>query len=67
MWSVAVFDPAFPGRSRPARASPPAMSGRSKKHSNGWNPNVRFQGAAAFPSSLWLIVIVASKSRHSHR
>lgn len=61
-WSAAVFDPAFPGRSKPARASPPAMSGRSRKHSNGWNPNVFFHVAAAFSFSLCAIVIVASKS-----
>ena len=35
-WSAAVFDPALPGRSNPANASPPAMSGRSKNANNGW-------------------------------
>jgi hypothetical protein len=34
-WSAAVFDPAFPARSNPASASPPATSGRSRKHSSG--------------------------------
>jgi hypothetical protein len=29
-WSVAVLDPALPGRSSPASPSPPAISGRSK-------------------------------------
>ena len=57
MWSAAVFDPAFPARSRPASASPPATSGRSRKHSNGWNPNVFFHVAAAFSFSLCAIVI----------
>jgi hypothetical protein len=33
-----VFEPALPGRSSPASASPPATSGRSRKHNNGWNP-----------------------------
>ena len=31
MWSAAVFEPALPGRSSPARASPEDTSGRSKK------------------------------------
>ena len=48
MWSAAVLEPGVPGRSRPASASPPATSGRSRKASNGWNPNVFFQVAAAF-------------------
>jgi hypothetical protein len=48
-WSVAVLLPALPARSRPASASPPATSGRSKKASSG--PNVFFQVAAAFCSS----------------
>ena len=65
MWSMAVFEPAFPGLSSPANASPPATSGRSRKHSSGWNPKVRFQVAAAFSFSLCAIVMVASKSRHS--
>ena len=34
-WSAAVFEPAFPGRSSPASASPPAISGRSKNTSSG--------------------------------
>lgn len=58
-------EPALPGRSSPARASPPAISGRSRKASNGWNPNVRFHVAAAFSFSLCAMVIVASKSMHS--
>ena len=65
MWSAAVFEPALPLRSSPASASPPAMSGRSRKHSSGWNPNVFFQVAAAFSFSLCAMVIVASKSRHN--
>jgi hypothetical protein len=48
---VAVLLPALPARSRPASASPPATSGRSKKASSGWNPDVFFQVAAAFCSS----------------
>ena len=35
MWSAVVFEPAFPARSGPARASPPAMSGRSRNASSG--------------------------------
>lgn len=59
-----------PGRGRAgarnaANASPPATSGRSRKHSSGWNPKVRFQVAAAFCFSEWLMLIVASKSRHN--
>lgn len=42
MWSAVVLDPALPFRSSPARASPAAMSGRSKNTSSGWNPNVFF-------------------------
>ena len=67
MWSSAVLEPALPLRSSPASASPPATSGRSRKHSNGWNPKVFFQVAAAFSFSLCAIVMVASKSRHSSR
>ena len=51
MWSAVVFEPAFPGCNRPPNASPAARSGRSRKHSNGWNPKVRFQVAAAFSFS----------------
>ena len=53
------------GPQQAGRASPPATSGRSKKQSRGWNPNVFFQVAAAFSFSLCAIVIVASKSKHS--
>ena len=38
MWSAAVLDPALPLRSSPAKASPPAISGRSRNASNGWWP-----------------------------
>ena len=63
MWSAVVLLPAFPARSIPARASPPAMSGRSRNTSNGWNPYVRFQVAAEFClASEWSMVIVASTS-----
>ena len=65
MWSAAVLEPALPARSSPASASPPATSGRSRKHSNGWNPKVRFQVAAAFSFSLCARVMVASKSSRS--
>ena len=40
MWSAVVLLPALPARSSPASASPPAMSGRSKNTSSGWNPKV---------------------------
>ncbi len=40
-------EPAFPGRSLPAIASPAAISGRSANTSRVRNPNVRFQVAAA--------------------
>jgi hypothetical protein len=65
MWSAAVLEPALPLRNSPANASPPATSGRSKKHSSGWNPKVFFQVAAAFSFSLCAIVMVASKSSRS--
>ena len=35
MWSAAVLEPALPVRSSPARASPPAISGRSRNASSG--------------------------------
>lgn len=60
-----MLEPALPGRNKPASASPPAISGRSRKHNRGWNPNVRFHVAAAFSFSEWAIVIVASKSRRN--
>ncbi len=47
MWSEAVLEPALPLRSSPARASPPAISGRSRYASSGWYPNVFFQVDAA--------------------
>ena len=63
MWSAVVLLPALPARSIAARASPAAMSGRSRNTSNGWNPNVRFHVAAAFSfRSEWSMVIVASTS-----
>ena len=65
MWSAAVLDPALPVRRIPANASPPATSGRSRKHNNGWKPNVCFHVGAASSFSECAIVIVASKSRHS--
>jgi hypothetical protein len=58
-----VLLPALPGRSRPANASPPETSGRSRNANSGWKPNVRFHVFAAFSlSSEWEIVTVASKS-----
>jgi hypothetical protein len=65
MWSAAVFDPALPCRTIPASASPEAISGRSKKHTIGWKPNVRFQVGAASSLSECAITIVASMSKHS--
>ncbi|CNG96723.1 Uncharacterised protein [Mycobacterium tuberculosis] len=47
MWSAAVLDPARPLRNNPARASPPAISGRSKNASNGCRPNDFFQVGVA--------------------
>src|SRR5665647_832471 len=39
MWSVAVFDPALPGRSAIASGSPVPAAPWSRSAHNGWNPN----------------------------
>ena len=38
MWSAAVFDPAFPGRSSTASGSPVPAGPWSTNAVNGWNP-----------------------------
>jgi hypothetical protein len=58
MWSLAVFEPALPGRSRAARNSLVL----SHHTPIGWNPNVYLNVAAAFSFSLWATTTVASTS-----
>jgi hypothetical protein len=48
MWSFAVFEPAFPGRSWTTNASPVPSGPWSANASNGWNPNPRLNVGAAF-------------------
>jgi hypothetical protein len=56
MWSVAVFEPALPGRNCAARASPVLSS-----HAvNGWNPNPPLNVAAAACLSEWAVIRAAS-------
>ena len=62
MWSAAVFDPAFPGRSTIASGSPFPPAPWSAQAVIGWNPNVFFQVGAACSFSECAITIVASRS-----
>ena len=43
MWSAAVFDPAFPGRSSTASGSPVPAGPWSTNAHNGWNPKPRLE------------------------
>ena len=58
MWSAAVFDPAFPVRSIPARISVVL----SHHTANGWNPKVFLNVGEASSFSLCATTIVASTS-----
>lgn len=58
VWSAAVLDPAFPGRSIPASASLVLSSHTS----NGWYPNPCLNVAAACSFSEWQPTRLASKS-----
>ena len=62
MYSAAVFDPAFPARSKMAGASPPAPALWSANAPSGWKPNVFFQLGAAFSFSECASTMVASMS-----
>ena len=62
MWSAAVFDPAFPGRSTMASGSPFPPAPWSAQAVIGWKPNVFFQVGAACCFSECAITIVASRS-----
>jgi hypothetical protein len=62
MWSAALFAVAFPVRSSPATGSPVPPGPWSRKASNGWNPNVRFQVGVAPSVSECASTIVASRS-----
>ena len=62
MCSAAVLDPALPGRSMIASASPAAPAPWSANAARGWNPNVFFHVGAAFSLSECAITIVASMS-----
>ena len=62
MWSAAVFEPAFPGRSTIARGSPFPPAPWSAQAVIGWKPNVFFQVGAACSFSEWAITMVASRS-----
>ena len=62
MWSAAVFDPAFPGRSMIARGSPFPSWPWSAQTVIGWKPNVFFQVGAACCFSECAITMVASRS-----
>jgi hypothetical protein len=46
--SADVFDPAFPGRSTMASASPPAPAPWPANAASGYRPNVFFHVGAAF-------------------
>src|SRR5665647_1870122 len=48
MWSVAVFDPALPGRSPIANGSPVPAGPWSTNAHNGWNPNPFLNVGRAF-------------------
>ena len=60
MWSPAVLDPAFPGRSKIASGSPDPAGPWSAKLASGWKPQVFFHVAAAFSFSEHAVTIVAS-------
>jgi len=62
MWSAAVFEPAFPGRSTIASGSPFPPGPWSAQAVIGWNPNVFFQVGAACSLSERAITMVASRS-----
>jgi len=62
MCSLAVLDPALPGRSMMPSASPAPPAPWSANAASGWNPNVFFHVAAAFSFSECAITIVASIS-----
>jgi hypothetical protein len=65
MWSVAVLDPAFPGRSSTANGSPDPDGPWSTNAHNGWNPNPRLNVGAACSFSEWAVTSVASMSMAS--
>src|SRR5665647_2276205 len=52
MWSVAVFDPALPGRRRIARRSPVPAAPWSANAHNGWKPNPFLNVGRAFSFSV---------------
>ena len=62
MWSAAVFEPAFPGRSTMASGSPFPSAPWSAQAVIGWNPKVFFQVGAACSFSECAITMVASRS-----
>src|SRR5450759_1557021 len=62
MWSVAVFEPAFPGRSRIANGSPVPSGPWSRNAHNGWNPKPRLNVGAACSFSECEVTRVASRS-----
>ena len=62
MWSAAVLDPAFPGRSMMASGSPDPSGPWSAKAASGWNPKVFFQVGVAWAFSEYAVTTVASMS-----
>jgi hypothetical protein len=62
MWSAAVLEPAFPGRSAMASGSPFPASPWSAQAVIGWKPKVFFQVGEACSLSEWAVTIVASRS-----
>ena len=62
MCSLAVFDPALPGRSMMASGSPPAAGAVVGERGQGMEPKVFFHVGAAFSFSECAITIVASMS-----
>ena len=57
-WSAAVFEPAFPGRSSPARCSPVS----SRKQCSGWKPKPPLRCGPPPSFSVWHSNNCASKS-----
>src|SRR5665811_28484 len=67
MWSVAVFDPALPGRSPIANGSPVPSGPWSTNAHNGWNPKRFLNVGRAFSFSLCEVTRVASTSTTTGR